>query len=281
MKKAKQRTLSPLGLITVFLALVMVLWAPLSGLALTIYDESINGDLSNLDMPMQFTLRTGSNEILGSVSDPFDTFDPFGFVVPSGEQLDQIIFLELERTVAFTLFTGPTPLLPNDIGSAVVQPGDVGKDLLPVMALSPLSSGTYSARIFAADEPEHPYHFDLRVVPEPSAILLLGFGLLCIAALRNPKSVLLPVLLCSFLLGFPLLSGAGQVNYGYHGATGEVTWRGTQALKLCNGLFVSGRTSGSDIRAGNGEPAARADGPYAAGPRGDRLSTQGRSRRDW
>ena len=79
-------------------------------------------------------------------------------------------------------------------------------------------------------------------MPEPSAILLLGFGLLCIAALRNPKSVLVPVLLCSFLLGFPLLSGAGQVNYGYHGATGEVTWRGTQALKLCNGLFVSGRT---------------------------------------
>jgi hypothetical protein len=49
-------------------------------------------------------------------------------------------------------------------------------------------------------------------------------------------------LLCALLLGLPLLSAAAQGSFGYHGATGEVTWRGTQALKLCNGLFVSSRT---------------------------------------
>lgn len=58
----------------------------------------------------------------------------------------------------------------------------------------------------------------------------------------GPKSILFLTLPCVFLMGMPLLSPAAQPNYGYHGATGEVTWRGTQALKLCNGLFVSGRT---------------------------------------
>lgn len=57
-----------------------------------------------------------------------------------------------------------------------------------------------------------------------------------------PRSILFLTLLCALLVGVPLLSAAAQGNYGYHGATGEVTWRGTQALKLCNGLFVSGRT---------------------------------------
>jgi CubicO group peptidase (beta-lactamase class C family) len=34
----------------------------------------------------------------------------------------------------------------------------------------------------------------------------------------------------------------GQGRFDYHHVTGEIVWRGTQALKLCNGLFVSGRT---------------------------------------
>jgi CubicO group peptidase (beta-lactamase class C family) len=33
-----------------------------------------------------------------------------------------------------------------------------------------------------------------------------------------------------------------QAPFDYHRVTGEIVWRGTQALKLCNGLFVSGRT---------------------------------------
>jgi len=57
-----------------------------------------------------------------------------------------------------------------------------------------------------------------------------------------PKSILIMTLLFTLVAGSPNLYAAQQAGYGYHGATGEVTWRGTQALKLCNGLFVSGRT---------------------------------------
>lgn len=59
---------------------------------------------------------------------------------------------------------------------------------------------------------------------------------------RVPASIFFLTLLSTLLFGVSLLYAAVQVNYGYHGATGEVTWRGTQALKLCNGLFVSERT---------------------------------------
>ena len=55
------------------------------------------------------------------------------------------------------------------------------------------------------------------------------------------KSVLFLTLL-GVLLGSPHLSTAAQGSYGYHGATQELVWRGTQALLLCNGLFVSNRT---------------------------------------
>ncbi len=56
------------------------------------------------------------------------------------------------------------------------------------------------------------------------------------------KSFPPPTSPCALPPGTPLPSAATQGGFGYHGATKEVTWRGTQALKLCNGLFVSGRT---------------------------------------
>ena len=50
-------------------------------------------------------------------------------------------------------------------------------------------------------------------------------------------------------------------QYDYHRATAEIVWRGTQALKLCNGLFVSNRTVEqiyAQELAGLGEPLPRA-----------------------
>ena len=56
------------------------------------------------------------------------------------------------------------------------------------------------------------------------------------------RSIFFPTLFCALLLGAPLLSAAEQGSFGYHGATLEVAWRGEQALKLCNALFVSDRS---------------------------------------
>jgi CubicO group peptidase (beta-lactamase class C family) len=50
-------------------------------------------------------------------------------------------------------------------------------------------------------------------------------------------------------------------QYDYYRATAEIVWRGTQALKLCNGLFVSNRTADQIYAqefAGMGDPMPRA-----------------------
>lgn len=50
------------------------------------------------------------------------------------------------------------------------------------------------------------------------------------------------------LLGALFIAAAGtpvssqERIYDYHSSSAEIVWRGTQALKLCNGLFVSNRT---------------------------------------
>lgn len=56
------------------------------------------------------------------------------------------------------------------------------------------------------------------------------------------RSILFIIPVWVLLLGAPLASAATQGSFGYHGATLEVAWRGEQALKLCNALFVSERT---------------------------------------
>jgi hypothetical protein len=54
---------------------------------------------------------------------------------------------------------------------------------------------------------------------------------------------------------------ARTAQYDYHRTAAEIVWRGTQALKLCNGLFVSNRTVDqiyAQELAGLGEPTPRA-----------------------
>ncbi len=61
----------------------------------------------------------------------------------------------------------------------------------------------------------------------------------------SPASRLLAVGLLATLLAAPgsVVDAQGQKGFNYHSFTGEITWRGEQALTLCNGLFVSGRTA--------------------------------------
>lgn len=164
-----------LTLLSMLLMLVMMAGTALPGQSTTIWDEARNGDLTHLDSPIQFALGLGSNVIVGSVQNPFDIFDPFGFVVASGQQLLSLTLLDLDAPAAITLFGGPVPLVPFDIGGVAADPADVGQNLLPLMRLPPLSAGTYSARVFAAFDNPH-YSLDLNVspVPEPTTLLLVG-----------------------------------------------------------------------------------------------------------
>jgi CubicO group peptidase (beta-lactamase class C family) len=68
-------------------------------------------------------------------------------------------------------------------------------------------------------------------------------------------------ILASVVIGIATSSTVAQNTFDYHGATREIVWRGTQALKLCNGLFVSNRTTDQIYAqefAGMGDPLAAA-----------------------
>jgi CubicO group peptidase (beta-lactamase class C family) len=65
--------------------------------------------------------------------------------------------------------------------------------------------------------------------------------------MSQPGAVVCKPLLVAGLFALVLTMTAGrslnaQNGFDYHSFTGEIVWRGTQALKLCNGLFVSSRT---------------------------------------
>ena len=67
--------------------------------------------------------------------------------------------------------------------------------------------------------------------------------------------------LAALLVSAATITLSAQNAYDYHRGASEIVWRGTQALKLCNGLFVSNRTI-DQIHAqelgGLGTPIARA-----------------------
>ena len=61
--------------------------------------------------------------------------------------------------------------------------------------------------------------------------------------------------------GVVTLGAVTSAQFDYHRTSAEVVWRGTQALKLCNGLFISNRTADQIYEqelGGLGEPMPRA-----------------------
>jgi hypothetical protein len=172
--------------------------------AVTIWDESVDGDLSNLaGAPTEVTVAVGTNTVLGSTLSGDRDF--FTFTIPDGatfsalilaalDSTDDLGFLALEAGPVVTDITDPANLLGWMHPSAAY----VGTDLLDDMALGagalgftpPLGPGTYTLWMQQTNPELMSYTFDLIVsaVPEPpmSALMLIaGLGLLAGARRRR------------------------------------------------------------------------------------------------
>jgi hypothetical protein len=184
--------------------------------ASTLWDESINGDLSNnQSAPNAFTLSLGTNAVIGTLGGT-DHQDWIALTVPSGLQLGAVVLAAYASTdqqgftgvQIGTNFVGSTLSAGSYLGYAHFGTGAangslaptnlVGVDILPIMGNTnlaagsqgftpPLGSGTFTFLIQQTGTSATSYEFDYVVVPEPATLGLVALGCSVIAILLHRR----------------------------------------------------------------------------------------------
>ncbi|MGJ8724079.1 MAG: PEP-CTERM sorting domain-containing protein [Roseibacillus sp.] len=166
-------------------------------LGVSLYDETIDGDFSNDYLnPTSLNLKTGSNQISGSLFGASIDVDLFTFRLGPGEALSAIRVLEFSTFGIGGSFLGmqsgtqlsANPALgnafPDAVGGRVFTAADaaVDRDILPFVVMfppfnsvNPLPEGDYVVWLNETGQPTQ-YTLDFVVVPEPSSLVPLGLS---------------------------------------------------------------------------------------------------------
>ena len=178
--------------------------------AAVVYNEAVNGDLSNSGLSPTFvSVAAGSNQVLGTTGNPGPGIDRdyFTFTVPVGQVLSGLTvqagtvplglaFLGLQSGTQVTAPTGgPATVL---LGWAHYASADVGNNILPRIGtgagaigfVGALGAGNYSVWIqdFNAGSSTYSFNLTLAAVPEPAPALMLGAGLAALVWQRRRRA---------------------------------------------------------------------------------------------
>ncbi len=169
--------------------------------AAMLWDESINGDLSNDGLtPTSLTFNSGSNQIIGATGDGGLGVDRdyFRFTLAPDQVLTSITLLGNTTVSGSFSFIGiqPGPQLtvqPSGAGGNALlgwthySANDINHDILA--AITPigfLAPGTYSVWIQDTGGPvTYGFDFAVTTVPLPPAVLLMASGLLGLGLFRR------------------------------------------------------------------------------------------------
>lgn len=188
----------------------------MSAFSATIYDESLNGDLSdNYLAPTSIVLGEGSNLLIGQLNGGTSDLDLFTITVPAEMFLTSIRVMSYSGGVLASfmgvqpgpvLYASPFDYIRAGMGEPVMVP-DInyvlfgGEDVLdntnlmtqlvvglPLGGQNPLPAGQYA---FWLNETRAMSNYTLafQVVPEPGAavVLLMSAGLLLRRRVRRPE----------------------------------------------------------------------------------------------
>lgn len=171
----------------VFLAILSLVSG--TSFAVTVWDESIHGDLSDAPgAPTPIVVSFGANTILGSIGGPIvpdvSGLDDFTFTVADEFEVFSITLdaygPEASNMGLFNLYQGPlgSGVL---LDSAVMSTANVGSNLLEA---GPLGPGEYTIDLREGGS-EQNYGLTINIVPEPSTSMLFLAGLVMLAGRRR------------------------------------------------------------------------------------------------
>jgi MYXO-CTERM domain-containing protein len=174
-----------------------------SAAAVSIWDEGVNGDLSNDPAaPTVLALGLGTNSITGTAASDTDFFTITvpdgasfaGLLLTSFESTDDLAFLAIESGPVITDMGSPLNLLGwlhpsvEFVGTDILDDLALGEDALGFTA--PLGPGTYTLWMQQTGPEPLAYGLDLIVVSvsEPPVATLFALGLVALAVARRRRA---------------------------------------------------------------------------------------------